>query len=471
MPTPANATSGVHFPPSMTGSALFREALATACVAFPDALDGVAVPTDNQAFKSKLSETVVRFEARRADSARRTDIARNLVDTLDTHTRFGEAGQPLSASLQPGTAHCHEVTGHGPVGWTPEITYRDQHYRGAAIAELADRMREDYQLTDEAAAALRWVAKELLHEPVNLSGQTFALLGAGAELAPTPYLLQAGARVVWVDTKPATELAERPDTFAGTLVQYVGASDLLSSPCAIYQALGNEADNAPLHLGLYAYAPGRGRELRLTAAMNGITSKLPDDALRSVAMLISPTTPGATSPTCLADSAARLEAAPRWQHMLSRARLLSTDSHHRAGQTEISRSIVPLQGPTYLAAQYLAKMMVAEVWAADRPGVRISANVAGITHTQSLSHPLFLAGFAGAPVFGIEVYTPPQTRVLMALLMLHDALRPDDVVVPPATRAIHGGVRTAPFRFWDIIQVAAVVGVGKKPSVLLAGRR
>jgi hypothetical protein len=42
------------------------------------------------------------------------------------------------------------------------------------------------------------------------------LLGAGAEIAPTPLLLAAGARVLWVDLTEPGKDARNPD-FAGEL--------------------------------------------------------------------------------------------------------------------------------------------------------------------------------------------------------------------------------------------------------------
>ena len=123
-------------------------------------------------------------------------------------------------------------------------------------------------------------------------------------------------------------------------------------------------------------------------------------------------------------------------------------------------------------------MMTAEAWAVDRAPVRISANVAGITHTRSLEHPLFLAGFLGAPAFGIQIFEPDHTRVLTTLLALHDALNPAapsaDATGGPAeqarrltAQAVHGGVRSAPFAFDQTIRVAAVLGLTKRPSLLL----
>src|SRR5690606_38301866 len=49
---------------------------------------------------------------------------------------------------------------------------------------------------------------------LDLRGEQFALLGAGAELAPTQLLLASGAEVLWVDVRDPVENLSRS---AGTL--------------------------------------------------------------------------------------------------------------------------------------------------------------------------------------------------------------------------------------------------------------
>jgi hypothetical protein len=146
--------------------------------------------------------------------------------------------------------------------------------------------------------------------------------------------------------------------------------------------------------------------------------------------------------------------------------------------------VVAIQGTAYQAAQYLAKMMAAEALLVEGIAgapVAVSANVAGITATKSLLHPLFQAGFLGAPRFHIEIYEPSTTRLLAGLLMLHDILNPgapggaDKRKLTPAERArgmtaqaVHGGCRALPWVMEPLIRVAAVMGLGKKPA-LVAG--
>ncbi|MEO0601027.1 MAG: hypothetical protein AAF211_06300 [Myxococcota bacterium] len=447
---------------------MLRSALAAAIEAFPDAFGGIAVPGPGSAFKSAWPEFVGEFEARRAASPDRLAIARDLAAFLTPRTHFGDG--PLSERFAGATAgEATERRGTARPGWIPTLEWRGTTFEGAGIADLAAQMREACQITEAGAAALTWVADTLLREPVVLSDHRFALLGAGAELAPTKYLLAAGARVLWVD-RQAPELA--PDAFGGTLVHVPGAADLLSETPAIGAAVAREVAAGPLNLGLYAYAPGRGRELRLTAAMNAIAAF---STPASVTLLVSPTTPGEVQVACRSDRDARTIGVPSWQRVLGAMGALGGVPHHIAGDVQIARSIVGLQGPTYQAAQYLGKMMLAEAWSVDRAPMMVSANVAGITQTRSLEHPLFLAGFEGAPSFGIQIFEPEQTRVLMTLMMLHDLLNPEAPSrrADPMARAtgvvsqsIHGGVRSAPYALDPTIRVAAVLGMARRPSLI-----
>ena len=158
-------------------------------------------------------------------------------------------------------------------------------------------------------------------------------------------------------------------------------------------------------------------------------------------------------------------------------------NHETVGATTVSRSVVSLQGAAYQAAQYLAKMMTAEALLADGiagQAVSISANVAGITATRSLLHPLFQAGFLGAPRFGIEIYEPATTRAISGLLMLHDVLDPQapgaaarshEPLLPRAksvaAQSIHGGTRSLPWGLEATIRVGALIGLGKRPKLLV----
>ena len=175
---------------------------------------------------------------------------------------------------------------------------------------------------------------------------------------------------------------------------------------------------------MFAYASGSSREWRLGAAMNAIAMSLPPQLIRSIALLVSPT----TCPMILPESAEQAERAyaerPLWQSALHVGGLLPAPGHYSAHGVRIGLCTVSIQGLSYQAAQYISKLATAETFAlhgtdpradAARP-VTVSANVAGITRTRSLSHPLFEAAFIGAPRFGVRIFDSPTTRALSGLL-------------------------------------------------------
>jgi hypothetical protein len=194
-------------------------------------------------------------------------------------------------------------------------------------------------------------------------------------------------------------------------------------------------------------------------------------------------------PENVASAQQRLAAVPMWHNALLSAGLLGKPGSLSAHGVHISRSTVSIQGLSYQAAQYISKLAAAETYAvygndlqtsAKRP-LTVSANVAGITRTRSLSHPLFQAAFIGAPYFGVRIFDADTTRGLSGLLILHDLLNPEapGAAAAQATSAgdkaravlsqqVHGGIYGLPYVLDPTIRMAALIGMGRKPSLLLA---
>jgi hypothetical protein len=128
---------------------------------------------------------------------------------------------------------------------------------------------------------------------------------------------------------------------------------------------------------------------------------------------------------------------------------------------------------SYQAAQYVEKMLLAERFAMRGtqdgfPPPRVSANVAPITATRSLEHPLFQAGFRGAIHFGMEVFDPATTRTLNGLLLLNDLLgAPSPDAASLFSRQVHGGVYPNAYGLDQSIRIAAVLGMVQSPSLAL----
>ncbi len=486
-----SSNRGVELPDGVTGSSFLHQLLQGAAEDFPAAFANVHIPGSSKAFRSTFGDVLTTFEAARASSRERVDIARSMRQAVSRRLRFvdEEGARPfseaLAATAEPIPLERIQTTGPGRLSLA--VNAGGARHAGPTLSTWLAAMRAEHKLTEPVERAInRMIARG---ETISLKGERFVLLGAGAELSPAPLLLAAGAEVLWFDLRGPDSLRMRRD-LGGVLYVPQQPTNLLAQPAEIAATIRRFAEDGPVHLGMYAYAGGEGQEWRLTASMNGILSVLPTEQVRSVSMLISPTTVGVTSDEDLAASERRLREAALWKRTIARSGLLK-HGHVRHGEVHVARSIVPLQGATYQAAQYVGKILAAEAHSAwgcslDEPScpLTFSANVAPITATRSLSHPVFEAGFIGAPKWGIYISEPATTRELHSLLMIHDVTDPEApgsaslTWAHPSERArallsqqVHGGVFSQPYDILGSIKVAAVLGFAQKPGLLLKLRQ
>jgi hypothetical protein len=127
--------------------------------------------------------------------------------------------------------------------------------------------------------------------------------------------------------------------------------------------------------------------------------------------------------------------------------------------------LVPQQGPNYALAKRVQRWR-SVVTEAD--GRVASHDVAPASWTRSVTRNRVLAAaYGGASRFGIEVFDPATTRVLMAALLVHDlqapapAGHPEEIFVRSAA---HGGLWRAAYAPRTALPLAAVVGL---PATLL----
>jgi hypothetical protein len=472
---------GVILPAGLSASTLLHGLLRDAAERFPS-LAEAALPASAETFRKGFPEAIVRFEAARAASDERVAIARSLVEASHRALRAVSGGRELSldeaAALPAEPFELEQWWMAGSGRLVPSVPYAGRAWRGRDVVALADELCARDLLAPAARDALAWLIGSALDTAgeIDLAGRRFALLGAGAELAPTPLLLEAGAEVLWLDLAPPLEALTKDSALSGRVLVPRGGANLLLRPASVTATLARFADPGPIDVGLYAYAPGAGREWRLEAAMNAIVDALPPPALRSVALLVSPTAPLPLGAAERAARARRAASLPAWQRLLGAAGLLGSAEPVRADEVQLPRLVVALQGASYQAAQYLEKVLAAERWAAD-PERRftLSANVAGISRTRSLSHPLFEAAYAGAPAFGVETFAPETTRALNGLLLLHDLLNPDAPGAPRAAGAdparlfaerFHGGFHAVPWSIDPALRAAALFGLARRPALL-----
>lgn len=472
---------------SETGTSLLRALFESARTAFPDDFASLTLPSEDAGFKARFAELVPQFEALRVVSARRAEIARALCLSALSRLRFVDAqgARPLSDAVAEPSAALPLVRVALPGAGTllPSVDFRGHLYEGAQVGALADELFEARLATRAARDALERVAST---RGLSLAGERFVLIGAGAELSPVYALLEAGAEVLWLDLRnpPIDHLLE--PRLAGALSYVERGADVLAQPAAMRATIERFADGRPVHIGLYAFAGGAARELRLDFTSLAIVRALPASLLRSVALLLSPTSASPISREDAERADQRKQSAGTVQRALLRAGPLST-GHLAAGERRLSCAVVTQQGTSYQVAEYVGKRLAAEAlfsYGSDlgeeaAAPLAVSANMAPITATSSLASPLLEAALLGAESLDMLIAQPSTSRAISALLTIHDALHasasaahaaqaePSAALDALFARQFHGGVHAQPYALEGLIRMAALRGLTQRPKLAL----
>ena len=391
----------------------------------------------------------------------------------------GEAGeQPLSALLDapavrtPGT---REVTGEGEAEREFSLPFRGTRLRGGELDRRLDTWAECGVLEPSAAEAVRTVAAH--PEWLALPGRTVVVLGAGAEMGPLTALLRWGATVAGVDL-PRPDLWRRVlDTArrgAGTLLVPAdgdlpggAGADLVREVPAVADWVAG-LPGEPV-LGNYVYADGA-TNVRVSAAVDALTLRVqaarPETAL---AFLATPTDVFAVPGDAVAHSVRAYAGRSRGAKLvgrplrtLSAGRLLQR-AYVPGADPGINDSLVAQQGPNYALAKRLQRWRATVARAAGTP---VSMNVAPPTRTRSVvKNRALAAAYAGAHRFGVEVFEPATSNVLMAALLVHDlhtggGPRHEHPWQDEAHAAVHGGLWRTAYAPRSALGLAAVLGFG-----------
>ncbi len=391
-----------------------------------------------------------------------------------------ETGLEEWASAAPqrsfGTA---QLRGTGTAETELSVPYHGSRLRAGELHRRLDDWARDGVLEPSAAEAVRAV---MAHpEWLRLDGCTVAVLGAGAEMGPLQALLRWGARVAAVDL-PRRPLWDRVlDTArhgAGTLLvpQPSGTTD--ADPATAGADLTVDAPavadwlaglDGTLALGNYVYADGAAN-VRVSVAVDALATRLlgvrGDTAL---AFLATPTDVFAVPADAVRQSTDSYEARSTATKVLSRplralsgGRLLRR-SYVAGSDPGVNDSLVAQQGPNYALAKRLQRWRAA---VARDAGVRVSMNVAPPTRTRSvLKNRALAAAYAGAHRFGVEVFEPATSNVLMAALLVHDLHTGGDPVLEhpwqdEAFAAVHGGLWRTAYAPRSALGLAALLGYG-----------
>lgn len=376
-----------------------------------------------------------------------------------------------------------EVRGEGEPESDFSLPYHGRRLRGDDLHRQLDTWVAAGVMEPSAAEAVREVVRH--PEWLRLEGRTVAVLGAGAEMGPLQALLHWGATVAAVDlprpdiwqrvldaarrgagtalvpVEPAGGTAARP----GALHERTGA-DLIGEVPAVVDWLGSL--DGGLVLGNYVYADGA-TNVRVSMAVDELTTRLLDrrDDL-ALAFLATPTDVFAVPRDAVDQSTGSYEGRSSVAKLLGRplrtvsgGRLLHR-SYLPGSDPGINDSLVPQQGPNYALAKRLQRWRAT---VARDAGTTVSMNVAPPTRTRSVvKNRALAAAYAGAHRFGVEVFEPATSNVLMAALLVHDlhdaGTGHDHPWQDEAECAVHGGLWRTGYAPRSALGLAALLGYG-----------
>lgn len=372
-----------------------------------------------------------------------------------------------------------EIRGEGEVDGEVSLPFHGRRLRGDDLHRRLDEWVVAGVMEPTAAEAVRLVMDN--PEWLRLEGHTIAVLGAGAEMGPLQALLRWGATVAAVDLpRPdvwqrvldtarhgaGTALVPVEEEAGGVLHHHTGA-DLVSEVPEVADWLAGLPGK--LVLGNYVYADGA-TNVRVSMAVDALTTRLlglRDDL--ALAFLATPTDVFAVPGEAVDQSTRAYEGRSTTAKLLGRPlRAVSAGRLLHRGYVPdsdpgVNDSLVPQQGPNYALAKRLQRWRAA---VARDAGTTVSLNVAPPTRTRSVvKNRALAAAYAGAHRFGVEVFEPATSNVLMALLLVHDlhtggGPRHEHPWEDEAFAAVHGGLWRTGYAPRSALGLAALLGYG-----------
>ena len=370
-----------------------------------------------------------------------------------------------------------EVSGDAEPDTELSVPYHGDRLRGDALLRRLDTWVSEGVVEPSCAEAIRAVIGH--PEWLRLEGHTVAVLGAGAEMGPVPSLLRWGARVAALDL-PRPAVWERvlgtARAGAGTLVLPVrgngeptaaAGADLIGEVPAVADWLAGLPGT--LVLGNYVYADGA-TNVRVSVAVDALTTRLQRDrddlALAFLAtptdVFVVPREAVEHSARAYAERSSTAKLVGRPLRALSAGRLLRR-AYLPDADPGVNDSLVPQQGPNYALAKRLQRWRAT---VARDQGTTVSMNVAPPTRTRSVvKNRALAAAYAGAHRFGVEVFEPATSNVLMAALLVHDLHTGGGPAHPhpwqdEAFAAVHGGLWRTAYAPRSALGLAALLGYG-----------
>ncbi len=350
------------------------------------------------------------------------------------------------------------------------VPYRGRQLQGPELEAQLDHWVRAGVVEPSFAVAIRTVIEH--PEWLALPGRRVAVIGAGSEMGPLEPLSRWGAHVIAIDL-PVEKIWNRiTDVIrqgSGRATIPLGTDgtpgiDVVRSLPETRTWLEEAANGDPLILGMYAYADG-GAHVCVTAAVDMLATDLLERRKgTALAYLATPTDAFVAPEDAIAE--ARSAYADRGVRRILQAPLRALSrgglfAPAYPGTSTVADVLVAQQGPNYALAKRIQRWRGVS---ASANGFPVAFNVAPATWTRSVTkNRVLAAAYTGARHFGIEIFAPSTSRVLMAALLVHDLHQP-----PPAERhpemlfsegAAHGGLWRAAYQPRSVLGIAALAGL------------
>ena len=151
--------TAVELAEGKSATVLLHAALASAATGFPEVFGDLDFPTDPSVFKSAYAEILPVFEATRANSDRRTAIARAVVDAARTTMVMNPGAVPLADAVAQPTdpLPVESWSPRGPSRLQPRVPFGGRVLAGADLVGEVTKMVDRGSASRSVAGAISWL--------------------------------------------------------------------------------------------------------------------------------------------------------------------------------------------------------------------------------------------------------------------------------------------------------------------------
>jgi len=370
--------------------------------------------------------------------------------------------------------------------------------KGAELIKQIDRWVKRGTIEPDCGEAL----KEVVNNPgyLDLSGETFVLLGATSAMGPFTMLKDLGAHIIAVDIdrphlwKRMIEavkdshasitfpLKQKYEGQSGDDLYNIAGSNLMTETPQICnwltEVVPKICNGKKVTIGNYTYLDGD-KHVRVTLACDAAFKTLIQSYGASkvrTANLATPTDFYLVPEKCAEASKASLKKAPTWMKALATVMQTQGKMVPNVIRKVEADNLEPFflldgllmgQGPNYA----LSKRM--QQWRgvlSYQQGAEVSLNIAPATATASvLSNKVFAAAYGGMHVFEpMEIFHEELSQAVMGGLLVYDIKSPNTPSKPGNAvfqnpfqlfwrKSFHGGVGRCLYKFDSIGEAAVIV--------------